>query len=333
MRNKKMRQADKIAILFIIKSKKRIMKKILQYSILPVFIALVAFGTAASVDAFGGTNNYQRPIQGGQQMGTTNNWSTSTTTVGDNASIIAALQEKLRVLLAQLRDIKGSDDVNITTKSAVDIEEEEATLRAYLNSIDNDVTIWFEYGEDRDNLDEETSEVDYDEDDEGEYIEVTIDDLDEDTRYYFRVVAEDEDGDNSYGSVFSFRTDDEDDDNEEPDVDTEDADDIDEESAELNGSIDMNDFNNGYVFFVWGEDEDSVEDVDSEDEYGDIDEDGDDLQKEAVDSDLDGDDDYSLDIDDLDDDTTYYFRIAVEYEDDDTIIEFGDVEEFTTDED
>jgi len=103
----------------------------------------------------------------------------------------------------------------------------------------------------------------------------------------------------------------------EPDVDTERATDIEDDEAELNGSVDMNDFSNGLVFFAYGEDESDVEDVEDEDEFDDIDERGDDLQLQRLDSDLDGSRDFSFTIRDLSDDTDYYFTICVEYEDED----------------
>ena len=96
----------------------------------------------------------------------------------------------------------------------------------------------------------------------------------------------------------------------------------------------MNDFRNGIVFFVWGEDEDQVDDIERDyDSYSDVDEDGDDLRKERVDSDLDGRASYRLDIRGLDDDTEYYFAICVEYEDedDDEVLACGSTEEFETD--
>lgn len=120
----------------------------------------------------------------------------------------------------------------------------------------------------------------------------------------------------------------------EPEVETLAARDIEDDRAELRGEVDMNDFNNGLVFFVYGEDEDQVDDIaDDYDEYRDIDEDGDDLQKVTVDSDLDGDSTYYADLRSLDDDTEYYFQICVEYEDedDDPVIECGGTEDFETD--
>jgi hypothetical protein len=167
--------------------------------------------------------------------------------------------------------------------------------------------------------------------------------LREDTLYYFRAVAEDENGDRDYGNTLSFRTDGDNDDNDdddnnndedEPTVETEDADDIGENEAELSGEVDMNDFENGVVFFAYGEDEDQVDDVaDDFDSYNDVEEDGDNLQVTLVDGDLDGQDDYAADITGLDNNTEIFYALCVAYEDedDDEVIVCGDTESFTTD--
>jgi hypothetical protein len=161
--------------------------------------------------------------------------------------------------------------------------------------------------------------------------------LDEDRTYYYRAVAEDEDGDEDYGGIESFRTDEKSSNSydDEPDVDAWSAVNVTDEEATLRGKVDMNDFKNGVVFFVYGEDEGQVEDVSSDyDTYAEVDEDGDDLQKVRVDIDLDGSDTYAEDIDGLDNDTDIFFTLCVEYEDEDydEVIECGGVEEFTTDE-
>lgn len=125
-------------------------------------------------------------------------------------------------------------------------------------------------------------------------------------------------------------------DDDEPEVETDRARNIDDDRAELRGSVDMMDFDDGEVFFVYGEDEDQVEDVEDDyDSYRDVDEDGDDLQKVRVDSNFDGDDDFRETVTGLDDDTDYYYQICVgfEDEDDDDVIICGGVEEFTTDRD
>ncbi len=90
--------------------------------------------------------------------------------------------------------------------------------------------------------------------------------------------------------------------------------DVQEDSAELRGSVDMNSYNDGLVFFVWGEDEDRVEDVSDEDQYSDVQTRGDDLEKYVVDYSHDGNKSFSYDIDNLREDERYYFRICVEYD-------------------
>ena len=196
---------------------------------------------------------------------------------------------------------------------------------------------WFEYGKDDENMDEDTSKVKKTRDDDFS-AEIDIDDLEEDEFYYYRAVVKDDNGGYDHGVIRSFyvsnggrssRNDDE------PEANTDDADNIDENEARMQGEVDMNDFNNGRVFFVYGEDESQVEDVEDEDRYRDIDEDGDDLQKVVADSDLDGKRTYWYRVWGLNDNTDYYYRICVEYEDDshDEQLVCGDVEHFETDRD
>ncbi len=173
-------------------------------------------------------------------------------------------------------------------------------------------------------------------------------DLDSRT-YYYRAVMEDRRGYTSEGRIESvvvgnswndndddwWDNDDDDwnDDEDAPEVTTDDADDITSSQAELSGEVDMGDFEDGRVFFVYGEDEDMVEEVTDEDQYSDIDTDGDDLQKVTVDSSFDDEDDFFAFVSGLDSDTDHYFRICVEYEDEDNDdrLECGDVESFETD--
>jgi hypothetical protein len=216
--------------------------------------------------------------------------------------------------------------------------------------------VFFVYGEDEDDVDDVDREdsyndvdergdnlqkvrVDTDLDDKEDY-ERTVRNLDADTRHYFRICVEYEDDDNDErlecGDVEDFETDDRNgssNNDDEPDAQTLSARDIRDDEAELRGEVDMNDFRDGIVFFVYGEDEDEVEDALREDTYNDIDERGDDLQKIRVDSDLDGQQDYERTVTNLDDDTRHYYAICVEYEDedDDETLECGSVEEFRTD--
>lgn len=247
---------------------------------------------------------------------------------------------------------------DVDTDSARDVEDDSAELRGDVDMNDfNNGIVFFVYGQDEDMI--EDVEDDYDEyddvrdDEESDDFEVVrvdrdldsddsydeeVTGLEEDEDYYFIICVEYEDEDNDQrlecGDVEDFETDgDNNSDDDEPEVETDEADDIDDDSAELRGSVDMNDYDDGRVFFVWGEDEDDVEDVENEDRYSDIDEDGDDLRKETVEINFNGNDNFELDVFQLDDDTDHYFRICVEYEDDDNddTLECGDVEEFETD--
>lgn len=101
-------------------------------------------------------------------------------------------------------------DVDVDTLSATDIEDDEAELRARIDlNREDEALVWFEYGEDDDDLDERTFKRRVT-DSRGDIqtVSITVDDLDEDERYYYRAVVEDEDRDRSYGSVRSFTTDD-----------------------------------------------------------------------------------------------------------------------------
>lgn len=260
---------------------------------------------------------------------------------------LQSLQQQLNTLLRQYQQKYGQSynstkihynwginddyDIDVETLYARDIDDEEATLYGDVDVDDAPyVDVWFEYGEGGD-LDEETRDKRVYDD--GRF-SIDIDDLDDDERYYFRAVAEDPNGDRSYGQIMSFEADGHSSsDDDEPDVETLSASNIEEHSAEIEGEVDMNDYDDGDVFFVWGEDESLVEDVEDEDSYGDIDEEGDDLQKYRVYTNLDGYRTFWLEIYGLDQNQDHYYRICVEYEDDDNddTLMCGDVEHFETD--
>lgn len=229
----------------------------------------------------------------------------------------------------------GDGDVAVQTLSATNIDEDSTTLRAKVDMNDEDeAELYFEYGRSSSNLSLKTTREELDDTDDGDTLETDVTGLNDGTRYYFRAIAVDEDGDKDYGSTLSFVTGgDSSNDDEDPVVTTRSATDIDDESSELRGTVDMNDFENGLAFFVYGEDEDAVYDVESDfDSYDDVDEDGDDLQKVLVDSDVDDSEDVSEYISGLDDSTDIFFSLCVEYDDadDDATLSCGAVREFTT---
>lgn len=252
----------------------------------------------------------------------------------------------------------NDDEPDVDTKSARDIQDDSAELRGEVDMNDfNNGIVFFVYGQDESKIEDverdydEYSDVNNDEeDDDFEVVKVDSDldgddtyeeevsGLEDDEEYFFVICVEYEDEDNDEtlecGDLEDFDTDDNgsSSNDEEPDVETDSAGDIEDNSAELRGSVDMNDFDNGIVFFVWGEDEDDIDDVDDEDSYSDINEDGDDIQKDIVDSNFDGDDNFELDVYGLDDNTDHHFRICVQYdnEDNDETLECGNVKEFET---
>lgn len=269
------------------------------------------------------------------------------------ASIQAYIRQ-IEALLAQLRALQsgnnynsggyGNSEVSVMTRSAEAIKDDAATLRGTVDFNSSDeATVYFHFGISANNLNEETAQIVLSDSDDEEF-DARIDDLDEDRTYYFRAIAEDEDGRRVQGAILSFRSDDDGrnnddddyDDEDWPSVETGDANDIEENSAELEGEVDMNDYEDGYVFLVYGEDDDVVGDVaDDFDSYQDVDEDSYNLQKVAVDSSLDGDSDYQVNISGLNDDTEIFYAYCVAFEDDDNDdrIVCGDTESFTTDED
>jgi hypothetical protein len=276
-----------------------------------------------------------------------------------NSAQIQGLLNQLYTLIAQLQALQtsgsvytytpiktytygqshyGNYDVEVDTIN-YDVESDDTVTLTGEAELDDApyAHVWFEYGEGG-NITEESESIKLTNDDE---FDIEVDDLDEDERYYFRAVAEDPSGYRVYGDLMGFGTDDDnddddnDDDNDDdrPEAETQDAENIEEHSAELHGEVAMNDFEDGLVFLVYGEDEESVEDVENEDTYGDIDEEGDDLQKIQLDSSLDGTRTYWTTVFNLNDETDHYFRICVEYEDedDDETLECGSVENFETD--
>ncbi len=318
-------------------------------------VSVLAPATASAASSWNGVYN-----SNGKSL---NSWKQENryqyTSYSSQQQILQAYIRQLEQLLAQLRAQQqwdndwdddwnsGSSDVTVTTRSVDNVEDDMATLRGRIDfGNSDDAVVYFQWGTQSNRLNEETPNIVL-EDNDDEDFSARIDDLDENRTYYFRAVAEDEDGRLDYGSILSFRSDDDqndddddwdDDDNDEdqPDVETLGTTNVRTTSAELRGEVDMNDFEDGYVFLVYGEDEDMVDEIaDEYDEYADIDTDGDNLQKTGVYSGLDDYRTFWTTVSNLDEDTEVFYAYCVEYEDEDNdeTITCGDTESFTTDED
>ena len=328
------------------------------FSLLVSLIVFISFGIAASVDAasytsdsaynpyyYSGNTYYQTPSY------TTYYYNTQYTNQYREQQLVY-LYAQLQMLQEQLRQLRytsgsyydyayydnyrmGYGVVDVTTRTAQNVDDESATLRGTVDlNGEDDARVYFEYGTKRNYLDDTSRGLSLDDTD-SENFSIRVRNLSDDETYYFRAVAEDASGDTSYGATKSFTTDrDGNSNNDEPNATTDSVRSVTASSAGLRGSVAMNDFRNGHVFFVYGEDRNQVRDIESEyTTYADIDEDGDNLQKQSVDSDLDTQSDYQLTVRSLNNNTDYYAALCVEYlddNDDDTIV-CGDTESFTTD--
>lgn len=97
--------------------------------------------------------------------------------------------------------------VSITTHSATEITNTTAVLRGEAELYgEATASVWFEYGQDEDFLDQKTRKVSvktaYD-----RAVRTKVSYLEEDERYYFRMVATDKNDHIYYGKIFGFRTD------------------------------------------------------------------------------------------------------------------------------
>ncbi len=260
-------------------------------------------------------------------------YSASTYNTNDQLeAYVKHLRKLISALEDDLYDRDNDSEVSVFTRSVSNVNDDRATLRGRLDLGDDDeARVYFEYGLSRTNLNKESSTLTLDDNDDQDF-HASLRNLNENDWYYYRAVSIDEDGERDYGSIMSFRTDSKNNDDE-PDVVTGNTSSITSDEARLRGMVDMNDFQDGLVFFVYGEDRDQVEEVEDDyDSYSEVDEDGRDLQKESVDSNLDNFESYQEDISGLDEDTRIYYSICVEYEDesDDEVIICGSVKSFQT---
>ncbi|MEN6327025.1 MAG: stalk domain-containing protein [Syntrophomonas sp.] len=206
---------------------------------------------------------------------------------------------------------RSGDNPEVTTKSASEIAKDSAKLKAEIDSVgDSDIEEYgFYYGTDEDDINEKINVGD-DELDEGDEFDYDLNDLDSDTKYYFRAYAKNDDG-TGYGDVKSFTTyEDDDEDEDEPEVTTKNATDIEEDSARLNAEIDSIGASDIEEYgFCYGKTQSCSEEV------------------EAGDDELDEGDEFDCDLDDLDEDTKYYFKA---YAKNDNGTAYGKLKSFKT---
>lgn len=222
--------------------------------------------------------------------------------------------------------------IKVATYNVQYIEDNKATFSASMNfKKASTAYVWFEYSDDEDDLYKHTPATLMNKAD-GRYFYYVIQRLPSNTDLYFRAVAQDTDGVRNYGKTIHFKTR-VDIVNEKPTVTTGKPSDITAHTATIAGTVDMNDFKNGKVFFIYGQSLADLNEVAKEyTTFNKIKEHGDDRQKVFIDEDLDRYDSYTLFLSNLESYTRYYFAIGIEYEnvDDDIVLLMGRISYFST---
>jgi hypothetical protein len=234
-----------------------------------------------------------------------------------------------------LADTKNRDSwLRVSTGGVKEVKDDRVTFTAG-TTLAKDATrgaVWFEYGDSPDDLYKKTPSTEVLRASVKEGVTYTVRSLDEATEYYYRAVGYDARGIKNYGVIKKFTTP-KDIVDEKPKVVTNRASDVGPYSATLGGSVAMNDFKNGSVFVVYGEDRTVIANVPKlYNTYTRIKAQGDALQKVLLDADLDREDVYTTSVQYLDFSTTHYYALGVAYEDGDGAkhIVLGGIQSFVT---
>jgi hypothetical protein len=204
------------------------------------------------------------------------------------------------------------DAPEVETLSASSIDTDSARVLCRVDANGDDTDVRFEWSEDADDLDNDTSTFSVDGDETNATVYKDLTGLDEDTKYYYRCVGENNEGTDT-GSVKNFTTDEDGGStSDKPSVTTLSADNVDGDSARLRCEVDTNG-DNADIWFEWGEDSGLDEDT----------------SKVSV-SDNETSKVVTKTITGLDEDTKYYFRCRIE--DDGGETDTGSTKNFTTDE-
>ena len=241
---------------------------------------IVTFVVPTSANAY--VTTYQTPAQ--QQQ------------IAHLYALVAQLQAQLNALLAvQAQTGTPSNYIAITSQNVSDASNNSVQLYGTaLIKQSGTARFWFEYGLTRDvSYSTESREVSNARSGKTVSFNFTAPDIDSAKTYYYRAVAEDASGRFAEGALKSFTYtsagghSSSNNSSDEPEATTDDATNIDTDSAKLSGSIDMNDYENGLAFLVYGESESRVEDASDEDRYDEVSTYGSDLRKVVLSTNLD----------------------------------------------
>lgn len=151
-------------------------------------------------------------------------------------------------------DKDDADAPDILDIDVRDIRDDRATLVCEVDANGADTDVFFEWSDDEDEVrdgdGEKTRTVRVSEDETRKEVRTTIDGLDEDTRYFFRCRAENDEGEDT-SAIGNFRTERRDEDRNAPEVATLAATNITQTSARLNGEVDPNG-EDTEAWFEWG---------------------------------------------------------------------------------
>ena len=262
---------------------------------------------ASSCSATGGTNGWSGTKNTSGSFYTGALYDTETYTIRcSNSSASASDSVTIYV------EDEDDEQPTVNTRAATNIDEEGATLNGFVDSNDgSNVEAWFEWGTNN-NYGNHTTHIDYGHTS-GTDFDYDLDGLDSDETYYFRAVAQNDSGERVFGSQKSFTTDEDGNDNDEekPDVTTYSATEINSDSATLNGYVDTNDTST-WRWFEWGTSRSSLSHET-------------DKSSKSTSS-----RNFEQSIDNLNPNTTYYFRAVAENNND---IDYGNILSFRTESD
>ena len=224
--------------------------------------------------------------------------------------------------------------VVVNSAAPTSISRTEATLKATADKGGSTVLeVWFEYGVGT-SLNKKVTLPNITKA-KVQNLSTILTDLKSDTKYSFRIVTEDDDGNRQYGQTRTFTTISSANTqsfNGEPSAETEGSKSISSNSATIQGFVSMNDYSLGNVFFVYGTSRSLVSDAEDYNTYAAIPVSKGLLSKKSVNAKFTGRNTVTTSASSLVNATTHYYRVCVEYADtgESPELECGQIESFTT---
>jgi phosphodiesterase/alkaline phosphatase D-like protein len=302
------------------------MKKYMQWVVVPALFAVFMAPTGAQAY----TTTYQTPAQ--QQQ------------IAYLYALVAQLQAQLNAILAaqgQSQSGVATNYVAITSENVADASNDSVQFSGTASIKQSGTArFWFEYGTTKDvPYSTESRSVSNARTGNDVSFTFTAPDIDSAKTYYYRAVAQGADGRYAEGSLKSFTYSSvgghstSNSSSGIPQATADSASSITTYSAKISGRVDMNDYENGTAFLVYGESETRLDNVTDEYDFDSVSSYGYELRKVSLSTNLDSDRSFTASISGLHDDTKYFYRFCVQYEDahGHDRLACSDVEHFYTD--